>query len=155
MSEIKVITESFWLDNLRDRIGVTLREFLNTLDKDEAGAAKEMILAHAKDLPNMYDIHGRPDWAKPMFLEHWHGKHGLYAHAKSRFSWLHSPESARLECSNANDLANDFSWKADHNARDWREAKELKQQSAFWRNRGYDLLREIHGSHYESPACLI
>ncbi len=149
---IEIISESFWLDNLRSH-GTTMREFLTSIDKEEREHVKNIIFDHARELPHMYDVPGRQ---KPRFAERWHGKYGLLWHAKMRAAWLATPEHLRKECFDASDRVNALNWKADHNDRnDWRVSKELKHEAKFWSHRHNALCGEIYGEVYESPACLI
>lgn len=147
---MKIITEDFWLDNLMDRDGVSLRIALQTSDNPDK--VKREVFEHASELLHMYCVPGRQ---RPLWPEAWNGKFGLFYQAKLRAAWLAAPKSMQDACHEAHNNANDCSWKARHNARDWREKKEYEQQSKTWRNWAYELCGEIYGTHYEHPACLI
>jgi hypothetical protein len=147
-----IITKDFWLENLKDRDGVSLLDFLATMEESRREKIEQAVFAHAKEIPDMYCIPGRP---RPMFPERWAGRFGLLYHSEARRLWLAATKQSQDECHDAHNKANDLAWSASHNARDWREQKAYEQESRFWRNRGYDLAGEIYESKYTSPACLI
>ena len=146
-----VIREDYWLNNLRDREGVTLGQLLSRFCSDQQEHVKSLVFSHAKESLNMYCV---PGMQKPLCPETWLGRFGLLHHAQTRALWLAAPDSIKKEIENAYSKWCDAFYKAKQ-GRDWRETKQLEREAKLWWNKRSDLISDIYGEHYKTPECLI